>query len=135
MDLNRSLPRDVSRLQDFWNTNVTSFVEVANPRNSAILGGALALAVFLMVPARRSLEASARQLAIGQMPANRLRRSALAMWFLVTTVPGAVARRHHPLCRLHIGGLANRRCRTIRLDHGDDRLRRLLHHRVGPGRS
>ena len=61
-------------------------MEVANPRNIAILGGALALALFLMVPARRWLEASARQLAIGQMPANRLRRSALAMWFLVTTV-------------------------------------------------
>ena len=86
MDLNRSLPRDVSRLQEFWNANVRSFVEVANPRNSAILGGALALAVFLMVPARRWLEASAWQLAIGQMPANRLRRSALAMWFLVTTI-------------------------------------------------
>ena len=86
MDLNRSLPRDVSRLQDFWNANVTSFVEVANPRNIAVLGGALALALFLMVPARRWLEASARQIAIGQMPANRLRRSALAMWFLVTTV-------------------------------------------------
>ena len=39
-----------------------------------------------MVPARRWLEASARRLAIGQMPANRLRRSALAMWFLVTTI-------------------------------------------------
>ena len=47
--------------------------------------------------------------------------------------PGALARRHHPLCRLHIGGLADRRCRTARLDHGDDRLRRLLYHRTGPG--
>src|SRR3954471_2380868 len=86
MDLNRSLPRDASRLQDFWNANIRSFVEVANPRNIAILGGAGLLALFLMVPARRWLEASARQIAIGQMPANRLRRSALAMWFLVTTV-------------------------------------------------
>jgi potassium efflux system protein len=86
MDLNRSLPRDASRLQDFLNANLSSFVEVANPRNIAILGGAGLLALFLMVPARRWLEASARQIAIGQMPANRLRRSALAMWFLVTTV-------------------------------------------------
>ncbi|EWY42848.1 hypothetical protein N825_01565 [Skermanella stibiiresistens SB22] len=86
MDLNRSLPRDTARVQDFWNANVRSFVEVATPRNIAVLGGALVLAVILMVPARRWLEASARQLAIGQMPANRLRRSALAIWFVVTTV-------------------------------------------------
>src|SRR4051812_5126316 len=86
MDLNRSLPRDTSRLDNFLSENFSSFVEVANPRNIAVLGGALALALFLMVPARRWLEASARQIAIGQMPANRLRRSALAMWFLVTTV-------------------------------------------------
>ena len=86
VDLNRNLPRDASRLHDFASENFSSLVEVANPRNIAILGGALALAVILMVPARRWLEASARRIAIGQMPANRLRRSALAMWFLVTTI-------------------------------------------------
>ncbi|KQT84080.1 hypothetical protein ASG48_11960 [Aurantimonas sp. Leaf443] len=88
----RTIDDDLARLGDFIRFSLVTISASDPAPRITVMSAALALALFLILPARRRLRLAGRNFAIAQVPASRARRSGLALWFVVVgTLTSALA--------------------------------------------
>ena len=78
-----SLPDDNARLWDFVHDSLRRVPSGNMTSRLLLVAGGLAVALLLILPARRRLRQAGRDFAVRHAPETRARRSGLALWFVV----------------------------------------------------